>query len=283
MSMDPEVLLEDALEERLRGMGHRWPGLPPRIQRVVLGLDRHPTCVFAAQWAARLADEVHVVTGLGSQTPRSMGMAPDLVEEAWAEQARRGAAEQMPKVLALLDERSVHRHEVEAWAADGIARIARHVEADAVIVGHEDKGLLDRHVEGSVSESLVHESGLATLVARREPADGPVIAAVGEGQGSAQPAALAAQLALQLDRPLVVAHASHGVDEPESLPDPTGKLDVRRVPWPPKKGVGELAERIDASLIVVGQESRPSWLGSTTIALVRKAPCSVMVAPSPER
>lgn len=262
--------------------GIPWLATPSLPTRSVVGLDGSSPGLDAAAWAARLSDEVVLVTGLDQPTPPLPG---ELGPPMWSPAAalKDAIKEIQPTLEEVLEGRKVERLTTEDGPVTALMDAVADRQAGLLTVGSTGKGRVARAYLGSVSEALIHHAPVPVLVARGRPGPGPVVAAVGDDQGSGHAAAWAVSLALHLDRDLVLATASRRTDRVEVV-DQHEDGGARRlhVPWPPHKGIGELIEAGQPPLLVVGQSDRRHWFGSNATKLVRHASCSVLVARLPK-
>ncbi len=281
-AMDGAEALAAWTQDHLTDRGVPWPGTPGLPTRTVVGLDGSSPGLDAAAWAARLSDEVVLVTGLDQPTPPLPG---ELGPPMWspAEALEDAIREVEPTLEEVLEGCKVERLTMDAGPTTALMDAAADRQAGLLAVGSRGKGRVARAYVGSVSEALVHHAPVPVLVARGRPGPGPVVAAVGDDQGSGHAAAWAVSLSLHLDRDLVLATASRRADRVEVV-DQHEDGGARRlhVPWPPHKGIGQLVEAGHPPLLVVGQSDRRHWFGSNAIKLVRHASCSVLVARLPE-
>ena len=204
---------------------------------------------------------------------------------------------------------------VDRFADDALVEAATALGADLVVTGSRDRTGLRRWLLGSVAESVVRTAPCSVLVARPgDPDRGFQRLLV--GTDFSPMAELAVERAIDLAAPgatieLVhcfrMAFPSHAPDELPALgPDPTtlqsqlsgdadergheilarhGRTDVTThfmvLDDSPRHGLCDLAEARHADLIVVGSHGRRGMrrvlLGSTAEAVVRHAPCSVLV------
>ena len=195
--------------------------------------------------------------------------------------------------------------------SDGLARVADELGADLLIVGTHGRTGLKRFLLGSVAERTVRLARVATLVARGAIEEGGAYrrVLVATDFSPAADAALAAALDLVGPNARVeVVHCWQTPSMPSGLPATPlrGELEaavlqrgerllgrhggarLRFVPVEsaPAEGIRYRAEETQCDLIVTGSHGRRGarrWLlGSVTEAVVRHAPCSVLVIHGPD-
>ncbi len=264
---------------RLQLFDHELDRLPPRPGKVVVGFDGSGSSLMAASWAALIAEEIHIAIALsqrGAQTgPLGRQEALD-----WGAGIRATIDNAQPELVERLADRRVVEHEVDESPAPAVMQIARRVDAGMILVGRKAKGWLDRTALGSVSEGLLSNAKRTTLIAGEEPeeAQGPVLVGVGPDTGSLLAAAWGAGLALWLDRDLILAHADLDDDQAGDWESQGPRAQGVGVEWPARKGILDLAEARDASLVVVGHGPATGWLGDTALGVARGSSRGVVVA-----
>jgi nucleotide-binding universal stress UspA family protein len=189
-----------------------------------------------------------------------------------------------------------------------VLKEAKRVDADWIVVGASGKNAAEVLLLGSSASQIVRHAPCTVVVARPMPQSDVVIAAT----DLSDPALLALERAIEESSKrgskLVVTHALDLAHPLLSSIEPAVVLDeetaevVRRsahetlagalarfegageiavVEGAPKRAIVDLAKRSGASLIVVGTHGRTGLarvaLGSVAEAVVRRAPCSVMV------
>jgi nucleotide-binding universal stress UspA family protein len=200
-------------------------------------------------------------------------------------------------------------------AARVLEALAEREHADLIVVGSSEGGAVSRVLIGSVGERLLRGAPCAVAVAprglrRRDPRSVNQVGVCWDGSAEAQEAL---HLAIELAReagadlrlysainPLVVAFPMGPVAC--SLDDESIRAGVerelrevcRRVPdgllvtgevldGEPARMIARQAERDDLDLLVLGSRSRGPvcrvLLGSVSDALMRMAPCSVVIVP----
>ena len=139
--------------------------------KVVVGLDDSPlgeAALLAGLGQARRGT-LHVVTVLGGYDPMKR------LEYAAEEQRLDTAGEertQAQRIADLLGERAAETevvpHVLVGPPAQEIARVARSVDADLIVVGTHGRRGVPRLVLGSVAERLVREASCPVLVVREK-------------------------------------------------------------------------------------------------------------------
>ncbi len=180
---------------------------------------------------------------------------------------------------------------VEGLPADAIAKLAREVHADAIVMGTHGRSGYNRWMLGSVAERVLRESPIPVLTVRGA-AEGPIrhiLCPVSDTQASREALKTAADLAECFDATVTALH----VQEPHAA-NPVPNL----CSWIPSNERarcnirelvrhGNAAEQVVAvaaeepyDLIVLGSAQRRFFsglvLGTTTLRAVRHAPCPVL-------
>jgi nucleotide-binding universal stress UspA family protein len=193
-----------------------------------------------------------------------------------------------------------------------IVKAADRLGADLVVVGSTGAKGLRRLLLGSVAAGVVRHGHTSVLVARAAPEDGPVLLAVDFSPASDAAAALAADEVRRRKARLCVMHGVEVLNpelalaEPGMVPSalmtiPTDEMsesarkrlagilaelavdgEVEVVLGPAADSIVRVANERRAELVVVGNSGRTGLdrllLGSVAAAVVRDAPCSVLVA-----
>lgn len=174
-----------------------------------------------------------------------------------------------------------------------IAGLARTRHAELLVIGESDTATGSRRVLGTVAERIVHDAPCSVLVARPEHGL-RVLVATDLSEPSFPAIAAAGHEAARRNVPLTAIHCVHSASDPTDadLADTRQKLDAALQRFGLRAElavlVGSAAETIlhacdgvGADLVVIGTHGR-GWLqrvllGSTAEAVVRHAPCSVLV------
>jgi nucleotide-binding universal stress UspA family protein len=197
----------------------------------------------------------------------------------------------------------------EGSATACILRQAEQRGARLVVVGAAGKQPLERALLGSTAEQVVRHAHGPVLVARPSAEFGSVLAATDLTEATAAVLEAAVAEAARRDAPLVaihsldVGHPAIAAIEP-SVVLPAATLTALReacretlvaslarfgaprgtpivVDGPPTASIPHVARELQADLLVVGTHARSAlrrvFLGSVAQALIRRAPCSVLV------
>jgi nucleotide-binding universal stress UspA family protein len=197
-----------------------------------------------------------------------------------------------------------------------IVRKAQDVQADLVVVSALGATGLPRVIIGRVAERVVRHAHASVLVARPSPASGRILVATDFSALGSAAVTFAAEQARRRTARLVLMHSLDlvrpglGMGEPapvppayvepalgeaqrrsaherlarvlEQLREVAGEVLVSDEPAP--SGIPREAERLGLELVVVGTHGRTGLrrllLGSVAEAVVRRAPCSVLVVRS---
>lgn len=203
-------------------------------------------------------------------------------------------------------------HVIDGTPSLAIVDLAERLGVPLVVVGSRGASGLERVLLGSVAERVVRYAHCPVLVSRLHPPTGHVLLAT-DFSDTALPAVAAA--AREADHRTVQLTILHSIDAIPLLPDPTFRLSVPPDPLPPElmqeieastrerlgealarhglsgdlvvthgpaaTAIVEEARSIDADLVILGTLGRTGWtrllLGSVAEAVVRLAPCSVLV------
>ncbi len=204
---------------------------------------------------------------------------------------------------------------IDRFADDALVEAATELGADLLVTGSRERGALRRWLLGSVAEAVVRTAPCSVLVARPGDPDRGFQRLV-IGTDFSPMADLAIARALDLAAPDATVDIIHCFrlafpsDAPDDLPalgpDPTtlhaqlsadvharGQAILERHARPgivarfsliddsPRHGLCDAAEQQQADLVVVGSHGRRglrrALLGSSAEAVVRHAPCSVLV------
>ena len=203
-------------------------------------------------------------------------------------------------------------HLLEDAPAEAIVALATTIDAQLLVVGNNGAGGLTRVLLGSVAEHIVRAAPCPVLVARLHEASGRILVAT-DFSDPALPAVAAA--AVEGRRPGTRVTVVHAVDFTPVMSDPSLALgagglavspeviqeidhdieqrlaailvehhlagDCVAAQGPAATAIIETAEHINADLVVVGTHGATGFrhllLGSVAEAVVRDAPCSVLV------
>jgi nucleotide-binding universal stress UspA family protein len=196
--------------------------------------------------------------------------------------------------------------------ASAIVSKAEALGANLVVVSALGESGLPRLLLGSVAQSVVRHAHTSVLVARAGPAAGCVLAATDFSQTGKAAVDAAAEQARRRGAPLVLLHSLEllrpemVVSEPAAVPmrlaEPPPAHELRRSvrrrleeilvraavngevvveDEPAADAIAGAADRLGAELVIVGTHGRTGLrrllLGSVAEAVVRRAPCSVLV------
>ena len=233
--------------------------------------------------------------------------------EATRARAREGLEQQVRRVG--LTGRNL-RLELAPGGGPVYAEIVRRAELgkfDLVIVGGAGASGLSRVLLGSVADKVVRYAHSPVLVARKSPAKGELVAGSDLSTGSRAAVKAGAREAERRKVPLTVLHClgfppelmgfgyAPLVPAPPPMPESRAAQirateerlagELREAGVKAKgivddgeaaSGIVRLAETLPAQLVVVGASGKTGLarvlLGSTAMAVVHRAPCSVLVA-----
>lgn len=185
---------------------------------------------------------------------------------------------------------------LEAYPADGIRELAAREAADLIVMGTHGRSGWNRFALGSVAERVLRESPIPTLTVRGSAPErlGRILAAVNDSSLSRRALAMAAELAACFDASLTVLHVKEpgGAASIENLcgwidPDHRRRCEIKEITRQGEaaREIVGLAAEMPADLVVLGARRRhffeASVLGTTTIRVVRHAPCPVLTAMEP--
>lgn len=270
--------LSDWLDERL-GMLVLDPVEPvDRPDRCVVGADGTEDSRPAAAWAARLAPEVDLVFAQ-ARGGRETGSPPEAME---------GLAKDARFAMDLLEDdlagATVKEHVLDAFPARALVNVAETTGADLIATSPRHWTGPDGPELSTVSQTLVHHAPFPVLLAREPPDGGPIALALGEDRSSRGAAAWALTLADGLEADLVVAHAAPQDLERLELDRFADEGEGRRavlLDTPVEAELQRFVEDVEPSMLVVGHGRTRNWIGSTSLAMLRDASCSVLAVPQP--
>jgi nucleotide-binding universal stress UspA family protein len=244
-------------------------------------------------------------------------MSPLGTEQALLEQQRltREVGDYIDELVARATGRSGHDQvelEIEGGTPhDMIVDAAVEGQADLIVIGATGTGAVG--LLGSVARHVARHAPVSVLVVRARRVDGPVIAATDFSEEAEYALQVAVEEARARHTRLIVAHSLElampevaAIGDPGVTPSVTmaseyyeAALPMARarlsqvaegvpvpaepvvVQEPPPEGLVTFAARIGADLLVVGAPHRSALgrivLGDVGTALVRDAPCSVLV------
>ncbi|WP_220681624.1 universal stress protein [Methanofollis formosanus] len=186
--------------------------------------------------------------------------------------------------------------------ATAVLTAAREEEATAVVVGAQGYGLIGTLLLGSVSTRVLEEAGVHVVIARdgaerQRPGNTPVLCPVAFGRPSREAAALLPALGADEVVLLHVLTSGHSVEEEQAAEEELARLkshqescgiEVRTLlrTGRPSDEIVRTARDAGAGLIVIPRLGRTDYIrniriGSTALAVARKAPCSVLVLARP--
>lgn len=152
---------------------------PGRIEHIVVGLDFSPESTRALETAVVIARpfdaELHLVHAFDVPLP-FVGPAEIAIPEATLTTFRDAAARKLEKARASVAAQGVRAetHLTEVPAAPALARVAREIGADLVVVGTRGLGRLAHVLLGSVAERTIRLAPCPVLTVRHgDPGDAP--------------------------------------------------------------------------------------------------------------
>jgi nucleotide-binding universal stress UspA family protein len=198
----------------------------------------------------------------------------------------------------------------EAPLSQALLMMERQFEPDLIVAGTTSKSALDRFLVGSTAEHLIRESSCPVLTVgpnAKPPKKGPlafqkIVFATDLSEASDKAAELALAFAQDAGAHLWITHVAPDQPDEVVLPDGLGERNFRRrleqlIPseayeWctlkytvehgEPADGILDLANRVNADLIVMGARERSFWLmhlrRGVTQDVLAEAPCPVLTA-----
>ena len=283
------------------------------IQNVLFATDFSDCAVKAQETAFDVAErfgaKIHIIHALEVPLPIFEPYAVAVPDRFLAE-ARKGAGEKLDTVFAEARKRGLEGTTAlgEVPAAFAVKERAEAVDADLVVVGTEGHTGLRHVFLGSVAEGVVRTAGCSVLTSRGsiDDTDGPIVVGTDFSEAAQVAVDAACELAETLGRNLHLVHSApttppmvgpyeiavpvdfHDAVVRESktrLEEAAGKCQIRGQvttevsPVPAHIAIPEIAEKLDAPLVVVGSRGLTGLkhlvLGSVAERTVRHAPCSV--------
>lgn len=270
-------MLETWTRDRCRMLGLEWPGIAPRPRGVLVAVAGGQTSMDAALWARTLDAEIHVAhaTGTDHEVPViPAGFGPPGTPALENQRVDRVFA----KTRGLLSPRTPTEHRLDGRATQAIPDLADDLRADLVMVGASPSSTDGPARTERLADILARDERFTTLIARRPPVQGPVVAAAGTDPASSYAAAWAARVADMADVPLILAHVAEQVPAPEGFADLGDDVEAVLMEFPVVKSIRDLAIDRRASLVVVGRSHASQIRGDVPLQLSRTLPTSVLVA-----
>lgn len=302
-------IIERRIDQLTLGAGawerqtERRPG-PFGFRRIVLAVDGSTHARYAEDWARLFAKafqaRVHVVTVVPPALDLSMypqgGPTPSFSKEYFAREDARARAI-VEEAAARLVRSKVRANPIVAYGAPvaAIAKLAREVQADLVILGSRGMGLAGRFMFGSVSDGVKNEVAASVLIAQRPAVAGRMLAATDGSATSKRAVGIAIRLANAWDTHVTVAHVysnplSKAGPQEWSTPSDLAGFDSqhrdRRIRYRllfghPALALAKEAKEGIASLVVMGSRGlggvRSLLLGSVSGRLIHEAETSVLI------
>jgi nucleotide-binding universal stress UspA family protein len=200
-----------------------------------------------------------------------------------------------PAIDAGVQARRVLRH---GDPCDEIVREAEHAGVDLIVLGRHSRGTRNHRFLGSVAERVLRRAPCPVLVAHpleQDPGAGlrHVLCAVDLGETSADTLGYAAALTRALGADLLVLHVlASPMSDPSaqrgqlaslvaSAGVPTGRVHAQVMTGTPAHEILEAVREHAIDLVVVGSHGGSildhQFLGSTTLHLLRRSECPVLV------
>jgi nucleotide-binding universal stress UspA family protein len=264
------------------------PEPPIALATVVCGMDASPQSTAAARQGVALADEgarLYAVTVWDPTLATHAGLhaaevAADLRQQATA--TLQGIHEKMPALEPVL---------IKGSKVAGLLAAATNLEADLICVASHGTARPAGIVFGSVATAMAHHAPCSVLVARESATEERfprVVLHAGDGSPDAMTAAgLAGRIAAKHDATVVTLHVRDGqgpgtglAEQAVSIIQASGREPaIEMAEGPVHRRIVEVAERIGASLIVVGSRGLTGLkaLGSVSERVAHRARCSVLV------
>ncbi|MCC7265522.1 MAG: universal stress protein [Candidatus Latescibacteria bacterium] len=211
---------------------------------------------------------------------------------------RRSAAQHLAEVVRQEISYPAQARLVEAFPTEAILSLARELGAGLLVLGTHGRSGLNRLLMGSVAEKVVRQAGVPVLVVKQETplTFRRLLCPVNYTPVALEALRHAADLASRSGAELVVMSVE---EEPGLRRDHEEQLRAL-IPPPlqehcrlrPVVRHGEAAEQIlrlaaeeNSDLVVVGAQHRPlleaTILGTTSVRVMRHAPCSALIVTRP--
>lgn len=291
-----------------------------RLGRIVFATDFGTASLAGLRWVSeRFAPAAELVLVHAVEPPEHAPYLP-VPEHTASQDAERtacaDATERLRRVAATLSAPSVRCEVVLDRAVPGIARVAEDVGADLVAVGPHGEHPRPWKMLGSTAERLIRVSPVPVLVAAavRDASPRSILVALDASEMTPWVVQWSATLVSRLRASATVLHVAAGSDAVRAVAERTGRpaADVAaEVHRKAREWVATVAEQVgpearvaprvehgapddsilavaratQADLIVIGRRragrALPAVLGSTASAVLRGAPCPVLVVAEP--
>lgn len=255
-------------------------------------LSEDPAAV--AGWAVTLAQacQSKLVAAYASATDVPAYITQGTAErlEAELDQSRDEARSRLAALFAVVPG-------IDVRVADGdpvtiIRELADSLQPSMIVMGTHGRTGIARVLEGSVAETVVHESRVPVLTVHSSDglaAGQPIVCAANDSPASRKALQWAAHLANCLDRKLIVLHIAESGD-PRGISDLCSWISEQPLAQCEKKEIsGEgvapeeilrLTGELGAGLLVFGAEHRRfrdrASIGSTAEKILRTSPCATL-------
>ncbi|MBP2145358.1 nucleotide-binding universal stress UspA family protein/predicted GNAT family acetyltransferase [Methanofollis sp. W23] len=242
---------------------------------------------------------VHVLKPGNEERPWFAGRSLHSLEET-AERALSRRAEEYQEVGVNTRYRILRAPDGEI--ANAVLDAVRDEEATAVVVGAQGYGLIGTLLLGSVSTKVLEEAGVHVVIARggsgrQDPVASPILCPVAFGRPSREAVALLPGLGAREVVLLHVLASDHGAEEEEAAERELARMkahletcgtEVQALlrTGRPSDEIARTARDAGSDLIVIPRLGRTDYIrnisiGSTALAVAKKAPCSVLVLSRP--
>lgn len=265
------------VNQRLAALGHPPVDAPPRPKHAIVGVDGKKAAEHAAVWASQIAQRITLVTVLPNLSAFRSKPETQRSHQKNIEDLQHLASASRRRIREDIKDAKLDEATLKGSPSSTLIDACNERNASLLALGARNPRT-ETAPFGSVAETLMHHGLYSTLAARHPPEAAPIIAAVGDDDATRFAAAWAAALALWLDRPLRLVHSSLGIVNEETFEAIGPEAEAKISDWPPRFGFAQEFEGNPGALLVLGQESERSWMGSTAVALARSAICSVFLA-----